>query len=178
MGDEMAMRLRGRLRLSSALPGEGDRAISDFMADEVPGILAKGAPEGKGPSVDSFQSEGDSILLNISSTRYVRAHEALLRLKKALAGMLGKQFRLGVRSAHVDEYSISFPLDHEPLRPFDLPLTDSVAFDGRTCTLTFKDIDEEFLSHNYIDRVIKLAGEKAHTQHYEGKGEHWELLWT
>ena len=37
--------------------------------------------------------------------------------------------------------------------------------------ITFIDIDEEFLARNYIDRIIKLAGEKADAQHYEGKAE-------
>ncbi len=174
----MSMELAGRLRLSAALTDEGRALAGTFLEEEAPGILSKGAPEGKEPAVVSYGFDDEQILLEIHSTRYVRAHEALLRLKKALAGLLGKAQRVGVRTAVIDTYSISFRLDRAPLRPFTLPLVGSVNFDGDLCTIGFENLDEEFLSQNYIDRIIKLAQEKADAQHYEGKGEHWELLWS
>lgn len=174
----MTMVLEGFLRLSAPLPPEGQGMVEGYLKDEAPAVLSKGAPEGMEPRVDLLGFDKDAVALRITSTRFVRAHEALKRLKKALAGLLGKNLRIGVRGSEVERYEITFELDREPLREFGLPLVDSAAFDGLRCTITFTNLDEEFLSRNYIDRVIKLAREKADAQHYEGKGEHWELLWA
>ena len=54
----------------------------------------------------------------------------------------------------------------------------SVAIDGKTAVLTITDATEEFLQHNYIDRMITFVKEKVENQYYEGKAEFWKLIWA
>jgi seryl-tRNA synthetase len=141
-------------------------------------VLRKGVPEGdEGPHVKSFLAEGSELKVTIVSGRYVRAHEALLRLRKELSGRLGKAHRIGGRAVRIDRYVIEFQVSSEPLAEVRVPFASGLEFDGTTARLVLTDVTEDFLSRNYVDRLIALVKEKVDAQRYEGKEEFWEAIW-
>jgi seryl-tRNA synthetase len=154
--------------------GELEEAIREVEADQ----LQRGVPEGEqGPQVTRSQVAGQELILQIASGRYVRAHEALLRLRKELSSRLGPTHHIGARGVRIDRYLIQFDVGHEPSRPVRVPFASSLEFSGTTALLTFTGINEDFLSRNYVDRVVALVREKVDAQEYEGKAEFWELIW-
>jgi len=64
----------------------------------------------------------------------------------------------------------------KPLKDITIPFAD-VKFKDKTATLILKEVDEEFLQRNYIDRMINRVHEKVQNQYYEGKGEFWKSIW-
>ncbi|MBN2251221.1 MAG: serine--tRNA ligase, partial [Candidatus Altiarchaeota archaeon] len=144
---------------------------------EAEQVLGKGAPPGEGARIDKYSATGDRLDLSISSGRYVRPHDAVFRLKNLLSQKLGKEHRIGVREVTAEKYVIKFELEKEPKKEFGIPFAKETRFEGKNCKLVLVDLSEEFLQRNYVDRMITLVKEKVEAQHYEGKAEHWELLW-
>jgi len=143
-------------------------------------LLRRGVPvevEGGGAQVIDFSVEQDKLSLNIVSDRYVRAHDAVLRLKKAFNQELGPEYHVGVREVKIDQYEIQFELDREAKEDFSLPYVDEIEIDGKNCELNISGLTQEQLSKNYVDRIINRVKEKIEAQYYEGKEEMWELLW-
>ena len=120
--------------------------------------------------------EKNRLILNIISEGIFRPHNALLQLKNVLSKELGKKHQLGIREIKITGYSIDFELEKQPLKIFSVPFAD-LEIDGKKIKILLKDIDEEFLQRNYIDRLINLIKEKVDNQYYEGKGEFWSLIW-
>ena len=142
--------------------------------------LQKGVPRGEaGPEVLRARVEGSELHLTISSGRHVRAHEALLRIRKELSAALGTAHRIGARKMVIDSYRIEFQVPMEPVETPRLPFG-TVDFEGDMATLALSatELSEEFLSRNYIDRLVALVREKVDAQRYEGKDEFWELIWS
>jgi len=120
--------------------------------------------------------EKNSLNLSISSKGIFRPHNALLQLKNVLCKELGKKHQLGIREIKITGYSIDFKLEKQPLKIFSIPFAD-LDIKGKKIKILLKDINEDFLHKNYIDRMINLAKEKVENQYYEGKGEFWKLIW-
>ena len=120
--------------------------------------------------------EKNQLFLDISSEGIFRPHNALLQLKNVLSKELGKKYKLGIREIKIAGYSIDFELEKKPLKVFSIPFAD-IEFNGKKIKILLKEIDEEFLQRNYIDRMINLVKEKIENQYYEGKGEFWKLIW-
>ena len=120
--------------------------------------------------------EKNSLILNIFSKGVFRPHNALLQLKNILSKELGKKHQLGIREIKITGYSIDFELEKKPLMTFSIPFAD-IDIQGKKIKILLKDIDEEFLQRNYIDRMINLIKEKVENQYYEGKAEFWKLIW-
>lgn len=172
----MKFDLYGSLIMSKNVDDIKDE-IGKFIEAANQDLLNRGAPEGKGANVTGWSVDGDKITLNITSGQYVRAHDALIRLKKGIGEELGKKHKVGARTASVDEYIITFTTEKDPVDDVTIPFVSEISFDANICTLTLKDLSEDFLQHNYIDRMIKLVNEKIENQYYEGKSEQWELMW-
>jgi seryl-tRNA synthetase len=100
----MRFHLEASFRLSADATSAKD-AISDFFAKAGP-MLQKGAPEGQGARIVQWKLEGNRIDLTIESDRYVRAHDALLRLRRPLSELLGKQYRIGIRGFDIARFEI------------------------------------------------------------------------
>ena len=120
--------------------------------------------------------EKNFLILNISSEGIFRPHNALLQLKNVLSKELGKKHKLGIREIKITGYSIDFELEKQPLKIFSIPFAD-LEINGKKIKILLKEVDEEFLQRNYIDRIINLVKEKVENQYYEGKGEFWKLIW-
>ena len=95
----MRFHLEASFRLSADASLAKDEVAQFFSG--AGSIMQKGAPEGQGARIVQWKLEGNKIDLTIESDRYVRAHDAILRLRKPLAELLGKKYRIGVRGLEV-----------------------------------------------------------------------------
>ena len=107
------------------------------------------------------------MFLTITSDGAFRPHNALLQIKNSLSKELGKKHHIGVREIKIECYTIEFELAKKPLKKISIPFAE-VQFKEKCATLILKDVDEEFLRRNYIDRMLALVKEKVENQYYEG----------
>ena len=173
----MRFHLEASLRLS-ADAGAAEKAISDFIRDAGP-ILEKGAPEGQGAKITEWRLAKNRIDLIIDSDRYVRAHDALLRLRRPLSELLGKQYRIGVRGIDVTAFEIEVESDREIAHR--IPYVREMRHEGGRLRLILDvgeggTLGQSEIENRIPDRIVSLLEEKLE-KGYGGKTEHWELLW-
>ncbi len=169
----MKFDLKGTFTLSDDI-SKISKEIENFIDTTNETILKKG-PE-KLATIEHFKVDGKKLVLTIVSEGAFRPHNALLQIKNALSKELGKKHHLGVREITIEKYTITFELEKEPLKDVTIPFAD-VKIVGKQATILLKDVSEEFLRRNYIDRMINLVKEKVQNQYYEGKAEFWKLIW-
>jgi len=80
---------------TSADPTPAKDAITALLEEANNTLLTRGAPEGQGAKITEWKLGEDRIELVLESGRYVRVHDAVLRLRKQLAEALGKSIRSG-----------------------------------------------------------------------------------
>ncbi|MCK5560574.1 MAG: serine--tRNA ligase, partial [Thermoplasmata archaeon] len=100
--------------------------IGKFIEHANQDLLKRGAPEDKGANVTGWSVKGDKISLNIVSEQFVRAHDALIRLKKGIGEELGKKHKIGARTATVDEYIITFTTEKDPVDDVTIPFVSEI----------------------------------------------------
>ncbi len=177
----MQFTLIGKIMLNKSIDNEDfNNELQEFINEANSTILTKGAPATKGAKITDWAISGDQIQFTIESGQYVRSHDALLRLKKNFGMKFGKKYQVGARTVSADEYTIEIPLKQKPLKDFKLPFVSELKLDYENlkCTLIFKELNEEFLRENYIDRIIRLIDQKIANQYYAGKGDQWSLMWS
>ena len=172
----MRFDLNGRFLLSAdAAPAAAE--LDAYFQEANAGFLAR-TPAGDGGAVNSWTVEGKEVAIELQTHGRMRAHDALLRLRKGLAERLGKKHRIGVRDVVIEAYEVTFTADKAPKLPFNIPFAKALRFDGTEVTMELEDLSEEFLTNNSVDRMINLVKEKIDHQHYEGKGEMHHLLYA
>lgn len=159
-----------------------ERDIERVLKKANDDLLKRGTPadvEDSGARVDEYSIGNEKLSLHILADRYVRAHDALLRLKKRLNTELGPEYHVGVREIHIEKYLVELDLDRPPKNQdkISLPYVDDIKFNGKKCVLNTSALTEKQLKENYVDRIIDRLEEKVEAQYYEGKEEMWELLW-
>jgi seryl-tRNA synthetase len=172
--------MRFHLEASFRLSGDAsaaEAALTDFFAGAAP-ILQKGAPEGHGAKIVQWMLAGDKIDLTIESDRFVRAHDALLRLRRPLSELLGKQYRIGVRGLDIGQFVIDVESDRAIVHK--IPYVRNINFENGHLLLELDvgpggSLGQSELESRIPDRIVSLLEEKLQT--YGGKAEHWELLW-
>lgn len=169
----MRFNLKGNFTFSSDL-SPIKKEIENFIFNYNKNLSNKDA--GKGIQIEKFKIEKNSFFLNIISEGEFRPHNALLQIKNSLSKELGKKHHIGIREIRIDSYEIDFDLEKEALKEIIIPFAE-VKVKGKKATIILKNIDEEFLRRNYIDRMINRVKEKVSNQHYEGKDEFWKLIW-
>jgi seryl-tRNA synthetase len=165
----MKLKLSAELILGREIPeakGYIDKLLSEFN---------KGLKKDR-INIERWSLDRNSLSLEITSTGKRRAHQALLQLKKILSERLGKEFHVGVRELKVRNYEIVFDVEKKILHDITIPFA-KLEISNKEVRIFLESIDEEFLSKNYVDRIIKRVKEKIDAQHYEGKMEYWELIW-
>jgi seryl-tRNA synthetase len=160
---------------TSASAAQARPEIEKFIEVAKSTILQKGVPAGKGARITGWDVDDSGVFFDIESDRYLRAHDAFIRLRKPLSGVLGKKFRIGVRGIEVREFSVSIPSE-EALRSQKIPYVKKIEFDGVMLTLSL-DVGESELENRVPDRIISLIEDKIAAQSFGGKAEHWNLLW-
>lgn len=148
------------------------KELDDFITGFNKTIISKD----KTFKIDKVKVEKTNMILNIKSEGVFRPHNALLQMKNEISREFGKKHHLGIREIRVQSYSISFDVEKKPLKKVTIPFAE-VSFKDKHATLVLKDVDEEFLRRNYIDRMISRVSEKVASHYYEGKAEFWKAIW-
>jgi len=160
---------------TSADPAAGKEDIEKIMAEAENTILAKGAPTGEGAKIKSWALGSDRIDIELTSGRYVRVHDAIMRLKKAIAEPLGKSYKIGIRGVESELFTITVPSEHD-LKNKNIPYVKSVDFKDSKLILTL-DVGEAEMRNQVPDRILTLIEDKLDQGDYGAKAEHWNLLW-
>ncbi|MDI3502387.1 MAG: seryl-tRNA synthetase [Archaeoglobi archaeon] len=161
-----------RLNAAIQLSGEISQEILEELKEPVKERISRGVPEGRGVSELEMRAENRRIELRIVSDRYLRAHDALLRIRKILAEELGKR-RIGLRGIEIREYEIETnePLDVKVRVPFVKEMRSSA-----NGTLIILNVSEADVEKRIPDRILNLIEEKKRAKEYGSKAEHWELV--
>ena len=175
----MKLHLNAEYLLSKPLTGDGVQKVKKYLAEETKELLTKGVPKDKlseSPKIIDSNISNDTILITIESGTYVRSHAVAIRLKNALSLLLGKEFKVGIKKVVAKSYTLTLELEKIPKDPIKIPFVDKISIEGANAILSLKNLDEDFLTKNHVDRIINLFYEKVETQFWGGKGEHWELI--
>ena len=170
-----------KYRLIAEFPLSGNalsikKDIYKFFTNYNNDILDKYDQQNRGTIEWKFISE-DKLELKMISGGNNRAHNHLPRIKKAWINEIGKKNHIsGGKRTKIKKYEIEFELDKKPLKDFSIPFAD-LKIKGKNVKMILKNVDDEFLKRNYIDRMITLVKEKVENQYYEGKGEFWKPIW-
>ena len=148
--------------------------LETFFTDAETTILAKGAPDGKGAKVISWQLHDNGIDIVMESDRYVRAHDGMIRLRKPMGAVLGKQ-KIGIRGIDIKNFTISVESE-KPLEKLTIPFVTKMDYADGMITLTL-DMNESGIQNKVPDRILKLLDDKIAAMGFGGKGEHWKLMW-
>jgi seryl-tRNA synthetase len=156
--------------------GPVKREIVEEAFNNIEEILQKGAPEGEGGKVLSYSVEDDTIKVVLASGRYVRPHDAIMRINKYLSAELGKTLHVGIRRIEVDRYEAWYDLKQKPIKEVTLPFTKKIEFNDKQAHIVFKDLDQEAIENKYVDRLLRRLEEKISQQHIAGKAEYLETV--
>ncbi|MDK2892737.1 serine--tRNA ligase [Methanohalophilus sp.] len=171
---ELEFRLKAAFK-TSADPTTAREAIENFINNDAVALLSKGAPKGEEAKIENWEIGSDRIKFTITSGRYVRAHDAMIRLRRPLAAKLGKQFHIGIRGIEVDDFTISMESEKD-LGSLKIPHVSSMEYtDGKL--ILHLDIGESEMENRVPDRILTLMEDKIREKSYGAKGEHWDLLW-
>ena len=132
--------------------------------------------KGKKAGIENIKIEKKTLFFNIISKSDFRPHNSILQIKNSFSKEFGKKHHLGIRDIKIEGYTIGFELDKKPLKKVSIPFAE-IKLKDKQATMVLKNVDEEFLRRNYIDRMINLVKEKVENQYYEGKGEFWKSIW-
>jgi seryl-tRNA synthetase len=148
------------------------KELENFISNFNKKIITKD----KTVKIQNIKIDKNILSFSILSEGIFRPHNALLQLKNEISKEFGKSHHLGVREIKIKGYDISFDLEKKPLKQVTIPFAE-VKFKEKKVTLALKNVDEEFLRGNYIDRMINRVKEKVENQYYEGKAEFWKPIW-
>ncbi|MDD2439237.1 MAG: serine--tRNA ligase [Methanosarcinaceae archaeon] len=160
---------------TSADSAPAKEAVAAFFDEANRTILTKGAPEGQGAKVSGWEFGADRIKFVLESGRYVRVHDAALRLKKQLAGILGKEYKIGIRGIEVEEFEILLPSEKE-LKVGKIPYVKCMENIPGGIRLLLE-LGEAEMKNRVPDRILTLLEDKIEAAQYGAKAEHWNLLW-
>ncbi len=158
----MIFDLYGKIIFSKELNEDAKKAVEEVIK-EADTLFLKGVPKGKEEEASKimfYGINGNTLNLNILSGRYSRAHDAIIRLKKALAQKLGKEFKIGVRKVIVDKYIIELKDERaNKLKNFKIPEC-KIEVDDDSIRLIFENLEEGEIKRNIVDIAIKLVREE------------------
>ncbi len=174
----MHFELEAILSFSGELNKAGEQILETINEANLD-ILKRGVPRGVdgGATVIDHDIDGSTLKIKIVSDRYVRAHDAVIRLKKKFSEDMGKKYKIGVRDVKIKSYTIRLNLDREPKDKIEVPYVKKLDVEGKKCTVLLEELTEEQLSKNFVDRIINRIKEKIDAQYYQGKEELWNLIW-
>ena len=156
--------MRFELKAKCTFSGKPEPAEADVeatMARAAP-LLSKGAPRGKeaeAARIVKWSIVGKELEVEIESGRYVRAHDALLRLIKLLGEELGKKHKLGIRTIEAPEYRITLPsreIPEEAMRELK-KLPCEIKAEKQAVSLILHDLSEADLRGRIVDRLVSMA---------------------
>jgi len=154
--------LRAKLTFSREL--EPVKADMGVLFERTKPLLMRGVPEGReteAAKVVKWRATGKNLEIELESGRYVRAHDALLRIAKFLGAELGKKYKLGLREITADECKVFISRtnisDHAKAELRRLPYEIKIKSDG--VEISFKNLAESDLRGRIIDRFLTMVEE-------------------
>jgi len=171
--------LSADLQCSREPSGEAVAALERAVAEANDTLFVKGVPRGvpreEVGRITSWSVGGTTLHLVLESGGYTRAHDALFRFRKHLAGVLGKH-QVGIREILVTRFAVVLTGDVPDSAIPRLPFIRSVERRSGTVTLDLA-VSAADLEHRIPDRILNLVEEKIQAREYGGKTEHWELVY-
>ena len=166
--------------LSGSLPEESKDDLKKFFI-QFEEKIHKSRKDGEF-LISDWNIKNSQLNLTISSINSVPPHVAILRIRKQIAEVIGKKYRVGLRGFEFKKYTIETDLEKEPLEKFTLPLTSKLTFkekEGKQSVLIEIDpkIPEDFVEKGAIERIVRRVSDKISKQHYGAKKEHHDILW-
>lgn len=187
IGDlKMKFTLQGKI-LFSKEADEAQEEVEEFIKQANQELFLKGIPQDQlddASQIVEWTLDGNTLNLKIVSGTRGRAHDALLRLKKPLTGLLGPKYHIGVRKIHVDNYEIEIALPKEPEvdedtgmvkkgeidlwatvvdKIIDMPYVSHSEIIKNKLLVRFEDLNESELRKHVVDRVLKFIKESVET---------------
>jgi seryl-tRNA synthetase len=157
----LAIDLRFELEAKLTFSGELGLALNDIerVLERSRPMLLKGAPrgkEGEAARLGEWKVVGRNLLIRLSSGRYVRAHDALLRLAKALAGELGRKRKIGIRDISAAKYTITIPAVNitKGMKDELGKLPYEIVADEEGVKITLENLGETELRGRVVDRLV------------------------
>lgn len=147
---------------------EAKKDIEEFIKEANKELLLRGVPENQekeGARISTWKVKGTLLHLEIESGYRVRAHDALLRIKKPLSQLLGKKYHLGIRKIYVRKYKVILPTENVDY-DIDVELLDSLPqisdfkIKDKAIIVEINDIEESDLRKHIVNRVIKHVTQK------------------
>ncbi len=141
-------------------PDEIEGTVAEFVEEANEDLLRRGVPEGgEGAEVKSFEVTEEAIEMEVVGGTHVRAHEAVLRMRKALAEKLGREHRVGVRGVKIKHYTIKLTFDSSVSedKVGYVPMVDDVDIIDNTVVIKMSDVTDDILRKHVIDRIIRLV---------------------
>lgn len=162
----------GKINLSHKITSNDlDEAIKS-----VKPLLQKGVPKGeKGCEILEYTLDYQAIILKLQSGRYVRPHDAILRIKKHFAKLF-KAKKVGIRDIIVEKYEIEYEIERMPKEDIRLPFVSKLTFSDNKAIITLRDLNLQALEKNYVNRILKLLKEKINAQYAYGKAAFSKLV--
>jgi len=177
----MLFELEAVLEFSGDIGGKKSE-IEEVLSNTDKGLFKKGAPKGKegeASQLKEWSIEGNRLKVKIVSGRYVRAPDALLRLRNQL-NLLGAKIKVGIRKIEIKKLEVKgVELGREPKEPVRIAFyVDKIEMKGDKADIRFSpSLTVDVIEGGGVDRVIELVIEKVGRQEYEGKAEIKKLLW-
>lgn len=138
-----------------------------FVDEANKTLLIRGSPRGReheAGRIVSWRVEGNRLSFDIKSGTHVRAHAAVLRIRKALSELLGRERKIGIRGIEVDHYVVTLELEKEVPRDIVSRLSAvakvlRASIDGDVVRVFFEPLSLQELKTSVPDRVLSIVQE-------------------
>ena len=173
----MEFDLAAHLKFSDDLPEEAGVVLKEAIDSANNVLFLKGVPSSsikEAGRIIEWHTHENELFVRIVSGRYTRAHEALLRFRKALGITIGAKYRIGIRGYEINEFTIKMEAE-KPVQ-VRLPFVKEVSYNEKLLTLQLA-VNEQDVEKKIPDRIVNLVEEKINQQLYGTKLENWELVW-
>ncbi len=166
--EEMKLDLKASLVLSENITDDEEikKDIENFLEKANNSIIKKGAPKGKGADIKNFEIIGNEIRLEIISDRYLRSHEAIIRLINPLSDKIGPKHHVGVRGVEKIDYEITYKdvidqinLDKTKEEIIELKEIETLKKQNNDLKIKTKGLTEKDFREGTVDRLMNLISE-------------------
>ena len=162
-------------KLSKQPPKECIEELKGTLEKLNNDILLKGAKKPEdGAKIIEFKSENSELLFKIESGRVVPVHVAALRIKNNIISLLGKKYKIGIRSLTLRNVRIE--LEEEFSVNIEIPIVEKIETSHGKTVIVLKTLEDTLLQKPILQRLIALVEEKEQRRKWGGKIEHWRKI--
>lgn len=124
-------------------------------------------------NIPNSRTENNMLIISLSGSSPNEVPKKLKEIKENIRAQ-----KAGIRNVFFRNYKVEFSLEKEIIKPFTVPFAEIEFPDRKTTRLFYKELSERFVLRNCVERTIKLIKEKVNRQHYGGKKEFHEIIWS